>query len=145
MPNTPAMIGAGITGLYAGDDVASGERAVVERLLATAGATVWIDDERLMDVVTAVSGSGPAYFFLLIEALTTAGTRQGLPEATSSKLALHTALGAARMAIESGETASVLRQRVTSRALARLPSLTSTSAPSSKTTRSMRSSARSSV
>ena len=114
MPNTPAMIGAGITGLYAGADVAMDERAKVERLLATAGATVWIEDEQLMDAVTAVSGSGPAYFFLLIEALTAAGTRQGLPEATASKLALHTALGAARMAVESGEPAATLRQRVTS-------------------------------
>lgn len=114
MPNTPAMIGAGITGLYAGADVAMDERAKVERLLATAGATVWIEDEQLMDAVTAVSGSGPAYFFLLIEALTAAGTRQGLPEATANKLALHTALGAARMAVESGEPAGTLRQRVTS-------------------------------
>ncbi len=114
MPNTPAMIGAGITGLYAGADVTSVERAEVERLLATAGATVWIEDERLMDAVTAVSGSGPAYFFLMIEALTAAGVRQGLSATTASKLAKHTALGAARMAIESGEPAEILRQRVTS-------------------------------
>lgn len=114
MPNTPAMIGAGITGLYAGDDVGSAERGNVEALLATAGATVWIDDEAQMDAVTAVSGSGPAYFFLLIEALTAAGTRQGLPQPTAAKLALHTALGAARMAIEAGEAPEVLRQRVTS-------------------------------
>jgi pyrroline-5-carboxylate reductase len=114
MPNTPAMIGAGITGLYAEVDVSVGERAVVENLLATAGATVWIDDEALMDAVTAVSGSGPAYFFLMIEALAAAGTRQGLPPATAAKLATHTALGAARMAIESGEPPELLRQRVTS-------------------------------
>lgn len=114
MPNTPAMIGAGITGLYAGTDVDSDERAAVEALLATAGATVWIEDETQMDVVTAVSGSGPAYFFLMIEALTAAGERQGLPQPTAAKLAVHTALGAARMAIEAGESPGVLRQRVTS-------------------------------
>jgi len=114
MPNTPAMIGAGITGLYAGADVGASERIAVEALLATAGATVWIDDEAQMDAVTAVSGSGPAYFFLLIEAMTAAGARQGLPPATAAKLAVHTALGAARMAIEAGEPPAVLRQRVTS-------------------------------
>lgn len=114
MPNTPAMIGAGITGLYAGADVSADERARVESLLASAGATVWIADEALMDVVTAVSGSGPAYFFLLIEALAAAGARQGLPPEAASQLALHTALGAARMAVESGEPAALLRQRVTS-------------------------------
>lgn len=114
MPNTPAMIGAGISGLYAGADVGPDERAAVAALLATAGATVWIDDEALMDAVTAVSGSGPAYFFLLIEAMTAAGVRQGLPAATAAKLAAHTALGAARMAIEAGEPPEILRQRVTS-------------------------------
>jgi len=114
MPNTPAMIGAGITGLYAAADVGAAERSLVEALLATAGATVWIEDEALMDVVTAVSGSGPAYFFLMIEALTAAGARHGLPQPTAAKLALHTALGAARMAIEAGEPPEVLRQRVTS-------------------------------
>ena len=84
------------------------------QVLAAAGATVWIDDEAQMDAVTAVSGSGPAYFFLMIEALTAAGARQGLPLSTAGKLALHTALGAARMAIEAGEPPEVLRQRVTS-------------------------------
>jgi pyrroline-5-carboxylate reductase len=114
MPNTPAMIGAGITGLYAASDVGAVERAAVEALMATAGATVWIDNEAQMDAVTAVSGSGPAYFFLMIEALAAAGAREGLPAETAAKLALHTALGAARMAIEAGETPEVLRQRVTS-------------------------------
>ncbi len=114
MPNTPAMIGAGITGLYAADDVDVGERVIVESLLATAGATVWIDDEALMDAVTAVSGSGPAYFFLMIEALSAAGVHQGLAPETAAKLAVHTALGAARMASEAGESPAILRQRVTS-------------------------------
>jgi len=114
MPNTPAMIGAGITGLYAAADVTPAQRGTVEDILSSAGATVWIDDEAQMDAVTAVSGSGPAYVFLLIEAMTAAGVRQGLPAATAGKLALHTALGAARMAIESGEAPEILRQRVTS-------------------------------
>lgn len=114
MPNTPAMIGAGITGLYAGDDVNADERTLVETLLSTAGATVWIEHEAQMDAVTAISGSGPAYFFLMVEALTSAGAQQGLPVATARKLALHTALGAARMAIDSPEDVAVLRQRVTS-------------------------------
>lgn len=114
MPNTPAMIGAGITGLYAEPDVTPADRKVVETLLQSAGATVWIENEAQMDAVTALSGSGPAYFFLMIEALTKAGVAQGLPEATARKLALHTALGAARMAVESPEDVAVLRQRVTS-------------------------------
>lgn len=114
MPNTPAMIGAGISGLYADHDVTPADRMVVETLLRSAGATVWISDESQMDAVTALSGSGPAYFFLMIEALTKAGTAQGLPEDTARKLALHTALGAARMAVESSEDVGVLRQRVTS-------------------------------
>ncbi len=114
MPNTPALIGAGVTGLCVDAVLDAGERALVERLLGAAGATVWIEDEAQMDAVTAVSGSGPAYFFLMIEALIAAGTRQGLPHATAAILAKHTALGAARMAIENGEPPEVLRQRVTS-------------------------------
>lgn len=114
MPNTPALIGAGVTGLCINAALGADERALVERLLGAAGATVWIDDETQMDAVTAVSGSGPAYFFLMIEALIAAGTRQGLPPATAAVLAKHTALGAARMAIENGEPPEVLRQRVTS-------------------------------
>ncbi|MGE4073406.1 MAG: pyrroline-5-carboxylate reductase [Lysobacterales bacterium] len=114
MPNTPAMIGAGITGLYAAADVGEDERLLVEQLLATAGATVWISDESQMDAVTAVSGSGPAYFFLLIESLISAGVKQGLPPETAATLAKHTALGAARMTLESPEPPEILRQRVTS-------------------------------
>lgn len=114
MPNTPALIGAGITGLCENAALSGQERGAVERLMSAAGATVWIDDEALMDAVTAVSGSGPAYFFLLIEALAKAGVAQGLPEASARKLATHTAYGACRMAIESSDEASILRQRVTS-------------------------------
>ncbi len=114
MPNTPALIGAGITGLYAAADVDAHDRGLVESLLSAAGATVWITEENQMDAVTALSGSGPAYFFLMLEALIAAGIAEGLPEATARKLALHTALGAARMAIEGTDDVGVLRQRVTS-------------------------------
>lgn len=114
MPNTPALIGAGITALCADPALPSDQRRAAEQLLAAAGATVWVDDECLMDAVTALSGSGPAYVFLLLESLIAAGQRQGLPAETARQLALHTAFGAARMAIESSESVSVLRERVTS-------------------------------
>lgn len=114
MPNTPALIGAGVTGLCVNTALPAKERALVERLLGAAGATVWIEEEAQMDVVTALSGSGPAYFFLMVEALINAGMRQGLPPATAAILAKHTALGAARMTIESDEPPQILRQRVTS-------------------------------
>lgn len=114
MPNTPALLRAGITGLFANPRVSPEQRALAERILATAGETVWIDDEALMDAVTAVSGSGPAYAFLLAEAMQAAGEAQGLPAVTARRLAAQTLLGAARMLVESGETAEVLRTRVTS-------------------------------
>src|SRR6478735_1546969 len=79
MPNTPALIGAGAIGLYSNARVSAEQRALAERILSTAGATAWIDDETLMDTVTALSGSGPAYFFLLVEALENAAVAQGLP------------------------------------------------------------------
>jgi pyrroline-5-carboxylate reductase len=115
MPNRPALIGAGITALYAASDVAAADRAAVEELMAAAGETVWLEDEAQMDVVTAVSGSGPAYFFLLIEALEAAGVELGLTPATARKLAVATAQGAGRMASVSGESPAVLREQVTSK------------------------------
>jgi pyrroline-5-carboxylate reductase len=115
MPNRPALIGAGITALYAGDEVTHQDRETVEQLMHAAGETVWLDDESQMDVVTAVSGSGPAYFFLLIEALEAAGIEHGLPQATARRLAVATAQGAGRMAAESGEAPAVLREQVTSK------------------------------
>jgi pyrroline-5-carboxylate reductase len=114
MPNTPALLRAGATGLFANDRCDETARDRAQALLAAVGATVWIDDENLMDAVTAVSGSGPAYFFRMIEALQQAACEQGLPADTARTLVLHTALGAARMAIESGEDAATLRRRVTS-------------------------------
>jgi pyrroline-5-carboxylate reductase len=115
MPNRPALIGAGITAAYAGPDVGAGARAAVESVLAAAGALVWLEDESQMDAVTALSGSGPAYFFLLIEALEDAGVTLGLPRATARRLAVHTALGAGRMAAEGADPPATLREQVTSR------------------------------
>ncbi len=114
MPNTPALIGAGVTGLYADASVDNNARSRAESILAGAGATVWIDDESLMDAVTAVSGSGPAYFFLLMESMIAAAEHQGLSASAARALVLNTALGAARMACESGEDPALLRARVTS-------------------------------
>jgi pyrroline-5-carboxylate reductase len=114
MPNTPALLGAGATGLYAPPTVSAEQRLAAEAVLRSAGVTVWIEDENLMDVVTALSGSGPAYFFLLVEALVSAAVTQGLPREAAETLARHTALGAARMLVESGEEAAELRRRVTS-------------------------------
>jgi len=115
MPNRPALIGAGVTAACAGAGVGPADRAAVERVLSAAGSVVWLADEAHMDAVTAVSGSGPAYFFLLIEALEDAGKALGLPPATARHLAVHTALGAGRMAAEGSEPPATLREQVTSR------------------------------
>ena len=114
MPNTPALVQTGATALYANRHVSPAQRDLAESLLRAAGITQWLDDEALMDPVTAVSGSGPAYFFLLMELMEQAGTRMGLPAETARLLTLQTALGAAKMALESSEDTAVLRQRVTS-------------------------------
>ena len=114
MPNTPALIGAGASGLFANAATDGPARAAAEAILASAGSTVWIAREELMDAVTALSGSGPAYFFLLIEALEDAAVAEGLPRDTARALAVQTCLGAARMAAEDGESPARLRERVTS-------------------------------
>ena len=114
MPNTPALIGAGATGLYANSRVSPAQKAQAQHILDAAGITRWIDDESLMDTVTGLSGSGPAYFFALVEALEAAAVQQGLPRDTARALAAQTCLGAGRMLTESGEDPAVLRQRVTS-------------------------------
>jgi pyrroline-5-carboxylate reductase len=114
MPNTPALIGAGITALVRGPGVDDAEATRAEALMATAGETLWLDDEGLIDAVTAVSGSGPAYVFALMEAMQAAGVAQGLPDEVARRLVLATVLGAARMAHAGGEPPAVLRQRVTS-------------------------------
>jgi pyrroline-5-carboxylate reductase len=114
MPNTPALIGAGATGLVANARASADDRARAEAMLAAAGRTAWIEREDLMDTVTALSGSGPAYFFLLVEALEDAAVAQGLECSTARMLASQTCLGAGRMLAESGEAPSTLRERVTS-------------------------------
>ena len=114
MPNTPALLGAGVTGLHANAAVDHAGRERAQGLLASTGETVWIADEALMDAVTAVSGSGPAYVFLLAEAMEEAGRAQGLPAEAARALVLQTLLGAARMLTESGEPPAELRRRVTS-------------------------------
>jgi pyrroline-5-carboxylate reductase len=114
MPNTPALLGAGVTGLFASDRADTEGRGFAESLLSAAGQTVWIDDESRMDAVTALSGSGPAYVFLLAEAMVDAGIKEGLPAEAARTLALQTVLGAARMLTESSVDAAELRRRVTS-------------------------------
>ena len=114
MPNRPALDGAGATGLYAADGVDAALRARAAAIMATAGIVVWVEDETLMDVVTAVSGSGPAYFFRFAEALAAAGAAQGLPPAVATQLARATLQGAGAMASPHADLAA-LRQSVTSR------------------------------
>lgn len=115
MPNTPALIGAGITGLYADASVDLEGRMTAEKILAAVGRTVWIEDEAMMDAVTAVSGSGPAYVFYFIEALEAAARELGFDGVTARTLAVETFLGAARLADSTAEPVSLLRERVTSK------------------------------
>jgi pyrroline-5-carboxylate reductase len=114
MPNTPALLGAGITALYADEAVDDAARDLAERILSAAGKTLWVDDEAKLDAVTAVSGSGPAYFFYLMEAMVDAGIQQGLDAETATVLTLETAYGAALMGRERTEPPAVLRRNVTS-------------------------------
>ena len=115
MPNTPALIRAGATGLYANNQVSTQQRQLADTILQAVGVTLWLEDEELMDAVTAISGSGPAYFFLFIEALEQTGQDLGLSREQSRLLALQTAYGAACMARESDVDAATLRERVTSK------------------------------
>jgi pyrroline-5-carboxylate reductase len=114
MPNTPALLRQGVSGLYATPRVSSEQREQAGQLLSAVGIALWLDDEKQLDAVTAVSGSGPAYFFLLIEAMTAAGEKLGLSRETAAQLTLQTALGAALMATDSDVDAAELRRRVTS-------------------------------
>jgi pyrroline-5-carboxylate reductase len=115
MPNTPALIGAGIAGLYAPPGASAAEKRRAERILGAVGKVVWVKDESLLDPVTAVSASGPAYVFWFIEQLAAAGTALGLEPEASARLALETVLGSAKLAAAAKEPPSVLRERVTSR------------------------------
>ena len=114
MPNTPALVGSAASALFANEFVSEECRQQAESLLRAVGVTVWVDNESLMDTVTALSGSGPAYFFLLMEALEQASVALGLDADTARLLTLQTAFGAAKMALESAESPATLRVRVTS-------------------------------
>ena len=115
MPNTPAMIGLGASALYAADSVSPTHRDLAEQVTNAAGKTVWVASEDLLDAVTAVSGSGPAYFFALIEAIAQAGAELGLEEDVAMALTVQTALGAASLAAQATEPVAILRENVTSR------------------------------
>lgn len=114
MPNTPALVQSGATALYASQAVSTAQRDLAESILRAVGLALWVEDEGLMDAVTALSGSGPAYFLLVIEALQEAGEALGLNHSTARLLALQTAFGAAKMALESSEDVALLRRQVTS-------------------------------
>ncbi|WP_211907387.1 pyrroline-5-carboxylate reductase [Pikeienuella piscinae] len=114
MPNTPAAIGAGMMVCYPTPEVGAEAKALTAALLSASGEVDWIDDEALMDAVTGVSGSGPAYVFYLIETLAAAGAAAGLPEPLAAKLAMQTVMGAGKLAADSGIAPGVLRQQVTS-------------------------------
>jgi pyrroline-5-carboxylate reductase len=114
MPNTPCLVGAGATALHGNAEVTAQHRDWAEMIMRSVGISVWVEREAMLDAVTALSGSGPAYFFLLMEAMSEAAIRLGLDPDTARLLTQQTALGAARIAIESEESPAELRSRVTS-------------------------------
>lgn len=115
MPNTPALVGKGMTGLFARPEVDAEGKALVEAVIGSTGEFTWVDKEEQLDAVTALSGSGPAYVFLFLEAMTQAGVNMGLSAEQSYKLAVATFAGGSELAARSSESAEVLRQRVTSK------------------------------
>ncbi|KNH05219.1 Pyrroline-5-carboxylate reductase [Candidatus Burkholderia brachyanthoides] len=115
MPNTPALIGMGVTGLAALSGVNEASKSLASQVLDAVGETVWFDDEAMLDAVTGISGSGPAYVFYFIEAMQEAARQLGMDDAQGRTLAVATFTGAAQLAAQSGEPASVLRERVTSK------------------------------
>ena len=114
MPNTPALVQTGAHGIYASEAVNAQDRELTSQILAATGLTIWVDNEAQIDAVTAVSGSGPAYFFYLMESMIRAGKNLGLDEKVATALTLQTALGAAQMAITSSNSPTELRKNVTS-------------------------------
>jgi len=116
MPNTPALIGAGIAGLYAPPGTSAADKRRAERILGAVGKVVWVKGEALLDPVTAVSASGPAYVFWFIEQLAASAEKLGLEKHTAMKLALHTVLGSAKLAASSSDSPATLRKNVTSKA-----------------------------
>ena len=115
MPNTPALVGKGMSALYARPAVGAAERAQAEAILATTGEFLWVESEKQLDAVTALSGSGPAYVFYFLEAMTRAGVGMGLSEQQAHRLAVGTFVGASELARRSDEPPAVLRERVTSK------------------------------
>jgi pyrroline-5-carboxylate reductase len=115
MPNTPALIGKGMTALFPRDGVTAADRQWAGEVIATTGQFLWLEREEQLDAVTAISGSGPAYMFYFMEAMTAAGAEMGLPAAQAYQLAVATFIGAGELASASSETPEVLRQRVTSK------------------------------
>ncbi len=115
MPNTPSLLQLGASGLFANAACSDAQKQLADNILAAVGISLWVDSEEQLDAVTAVSGSGPAYFFLLIEAMQAAGEKLGLSADTAQKLSIQTALGAATMAKQSDVSAAELRARVTSK------------------------------
>jgi len=114
MPNTPSLVQSGATGLFANAQVSETQREQAESILRAVGITVWLENEQLIDAVTALSGSGPAYIFYVIEAMENAGVELGLDANTARHLAVQTAFGASKLALESAEDPAVLRKKVTS-------------------------------
>lgn len=114
MPNTPALVQTGATGLFANIAVSEAQRGLAENIMRAVGLTIWVEEEDLMNAVTALSGSGPAYYFLVMEAMEAAGVALGLSQEAAHLLTLQTALGAAKMALESEDSPAVLREKVTS-------------------------------
>ena len=125
MPNTPALVGLGQTGLFARAAVTASDKAWVEQVIATTGALLWVKDEPLLDAVTAISGSGPAYVFFFIEAMVEAGVKMGLTPEQATQLAVGTFEGASQLAKTASEPPSVLRERVTSKGGTTYAALTS--------------------
>lgn len=115
MPNTAALVGSGASGMTANAKVGDAERNLAESVMRAVGVVAWVDNEEQLDIVTALSGSGPAYYFLVMEALEQAAVNAGLPADTARLLTLETAYGAAKMALESGDEPSILRKQVTSK------------------------------
>ncbi len=114
MPNTPALLGKGATGMTANESVSTQQKILAEDVLSSVSECLWVEDERMLDAVTALSGSGPAYFFLMIESMSKAGVALGLDEKTAGKLSVQTALGASMMANNSKDSVHELRANVTS-------------------------------
>ena len=114
MPNTPALVGLGASGLFANSDVSDEQRNQAEAVMSATGLTLWVEDEQQLHAITAISGSGPAYYFLFMEAMISAGVQQGLTLEAATQLTLQTAKGAAEMALQSDVDPAELRRRVTS-------------------------------